>query len=668
MKILIVDDREDNLYLLESLLGGNGFETVRARDGKEALERARINIPGLVISDILMPGMDGFALCREWKKDPHLKNVPFIFYTATYTDPRDEKLALDMGADRFILKPAEPEEFLRVIREVLVGYKSGTTEKVPAREPAEPETSVLREYNEALIRKLEDKLEEIEELNKTLLEKEKKLLHTNRVLRGIRAVNQLIVKERERKNLTEEACRRLVQEGGYNGAWIALTCPEPELVEFSQSGFDGDDPLKLVELFRKGNSPPCCQKAVNSKDIVILPEGGQACGGCPMEKSCGETVSMTAQLSHMGKLYGFLVVSLPPEIFADDEELSLLGEMAGDLAYSLNNMEISEARKRSEETLRATFESAIDGIILYDPEKDAMVRFNRAITEMLGYSPEEMVLLSMRDIHPPEDIPRVVEDFEKQISGHSPLALDIPMRRKDGSVFFADVNSSPLVIEGRKHMLGIFRDVTERRILERKKREALDRIRRSLGVTIHVLSQMQERRDPYTSGHQSRVADLAGAIALEMGFDQDHVEGIIMAGQVHDIGKISVPAEILSKPGRLSELEMQIIRDHPLHGRDILMDVDSPMPLAEIVFQHHERMNGSGYPQGIRGEDILVEARILAVADVVEAMASHRPYRPSHGIDVALEEIEKNKGILYDTNVVNVCLELFRSKGYVLPE
>jgi PAS domain S-box-containing protein len=666
MKVLIVDDREDNLYLLESLLGGNGFETERARDGNQALKKARESLPGLVISDILMPGMDGFALCREWKKDPHLKDVPFIFYTATYTDPRDEKLALDMGADRFILKPAEPGEFMQTIREVLSGYGSGREAHV--KEPVEPETTVLKEYNEALIRKLEDKLEEIEKLNESLLGKEKKLLHINRVLRGIRAVNQLIVKERERETLVSEACRRIVGEGGYEGTWIVLIRHEKELAGFSQSGFSGPEFGELVELFRKGDLPPCCRHTLQSGEPVVLSGASGIHNDCPMKRFCGKTVSMTVPLSYEGNLYGFFVVSLPPEITADDEELSLLGEMAGDLAYSLTNLEMAEAIKRSEATLRATFESAMDGIILYDPENDKMVRCNGAIFRMLGYSSEEMGLLSIKDLHPPEGLPRVIDGLEKQMSGHSPLALDVPMRRKDGSVFYADVNTSPLVIDGRRHLLGIFRDVTERRNLETKERDALERVRRALGVTIHVLSQMQERRDPYTSGHQNRVADLAGAIALEMGFDQDHAEGIIMAGCVHDIGKISVPAEILSKPGRLSELEMQIIRDHPLHGRDILMDVDSPLPLAEIVFQHHERMNGSGYPRGLRGEDILVEARILAVADVVEAMASHRPYRPSHGIDVALEEIEKNKGILYDTNVVDVCLELFRSKGYVLPE
>jgi len=175
-----------------------------------------------------------------------------------------------------------------------------------------------------------------------------------------------------------------------------------------------------------------------------------------------------------------------------------------------------------------------------------------------------------------------------------------------------------------------------------------------------------ESRDAYTFGHQSRSADLAGAIATEMGLAQDKIEGVRMAGIIHDIGKLSIPAEILSKPTHLTNLEFSLIKEHSRSGYEILKNVESPWPLAEIVYQHHERMDGSGYPRNLKGDEILMESRILSVADVVEAMASHRPYREALGIEVALEEIEKNKGILYDVAVVDACLRLFREKGYRL--
>jgi len=196
--------------------------------------------------------------------------------------------------------------------------------------------------------------------------------------------------------------------------------------------------------------------------------------------------------------------------------------------------------------------------------------------------------------------------------------------------------------------------------------QALERLINAVGTTIQVMVSAVETRDPYTAGHQIRSAGLARSIAEEMGLPQEKIDGIHMAGSIHDIGKLSIPAEILSKPTRLTELEFSLIKEHSRKGYEILKDVESPWPLAEIVYQHHERMNGSGYPRNLKGDEVIMEARIMAVADVVEAMASHRPYRPGLGIDAALHEIEKNRGTHYDNAVADACLRLFREKGYQL--
>ena len=206
----------------------------------------------------------------------------------------------------------------------------------------------------------------------------------------------------------------------------------------------------------------------------------------------------------------------------------------------------------------------------------------------------------------------------------------------------------------------------KRREAEEKLEQTLEILKRAVGTTIQILVYALESRDPYTAGHQSRSANLASAIATEMGLDQDKIEGIHMAGIVHDIGKITIPSEILIKPTKLTNIEFSLIKQHSLNGYEMLKNVESPWSLAEIVYQHHERMNGSGYPRNLKGDEILLESRIMVVADVVEAMASHRPYRPALGIEAALEEIEKNKGILYDDAVVDACLILFREKGYQL--
>jgi PAS domain S-box-containing protein/putative nucleotidyltransferase with HDIG domain len=200
--------------------------------------------------------------------------------------------------------------------------------------------------------------------------------------------------------------------------------------------------------------------------------------------------------------------------------------------------------------------------------------------------------------------------------------------------------------------------------LEQDLVQSLIKFQVMMGQTVEAIASMAEMRDPYTAGHQRGVTRLACALARKMGLAGDRIEGIRVAGFLHDIGKIVVPAEILNKPGKISEYEMNIIRVHPQAGYDILKKIDFPWPVAQIVLQHHERLNGSGYPSGLTGTDILPEAKILAVADVVEAMAAHRPYRPTLGIDKALDEIDKNKGTLYDPEVVDACLNLHGEKDF----
>lgn len=199
-------------------------------------------------------------------------------------------------------------------------------------------------------------------------------------------------------------------------------------------------------------------------------------------------------------------------------------------------------------------------------------------------------------------------------------------------------------------------------------RDSEARARMAMAAMVETISNMVEYRDPYTAGHERRVGIMAAAIGREMGLDEKTVEGLLYGGYVHDVGKIGVPAEILTRPGQLREMEMAIVRAHASNGSDILKDIDFPWPVALMARQHHERWDGSGYPDGLKGEAILREARILAVADVVEAMATHRPYRPGLGVDAALAEIEKFAGIRYDPVVATACLKLFREKGYQLPQ
>ncbi len=210
-------------------------------------------------------------------------------------------------------------------------------------------------------------------------------------------------------------------------------------------------------------------------------------------------------------------------------------------------------------------------------------------------------------------------------------------------------------------------EIDSRKRMQLELHHSFENLKKVMNSTVQAITTTIEKRDPYTSGHQQRVADLSRIIAQEIGLSENEIEGIYIAAAIHDIGKISLPAEILSKPVQLSDIEVSLIQAHSQTGYDILKGIKFPWPIAEIVLQHHERLDGSGYPRGLAGDDILIAARIIGVADVVETMASHRPYRPSMGIDKALEEITQNKGVLYEPLVVDACLKIFNEKEFQLP-
>jgi HD-GYP domain-containing protein (c-di-GMP phosphodiesterase class II) len=209
-------------------------------------------------------------------------------------------------------------------------------------------------------------------------------------------------------------------------------------------------------------------------------------------------------------------------------------------------------------------------------------------------------------------------------------------------------------------------EIDNRKHMQLELQHSFENLKKVMDSTVQAITTTIEKRDPYTSGHQQRVADLSRIIAREIGLSDNEIEGIYIAAAIHDIGKISIPAEILSKPIKLSDIEVSLIQAHSQTGYDILKGIEFPWPIAEIVLQHHERLDGSGYPRGLAGDDILMAARIIGVADVVETMASHRPYRPSMGIDKALEEITQNKGVLYTPLVVDACLRIFNNKEFQL--
>lgn len=358
---------------------------------------------------------------------------------------------------------------------------------------------------------------------------------------------------------------------------------------------------------------------------------------------------LTFERAKLTEPFGYLIKPF------EERELELTIETA------LYKAKMQLLLKEKEQWLSTILRSIDDGIVVINSE--GRISFiNRMAQSMTGWQEKEALgqaLGYVFNLKDPQPDNRLLEpEGLKEATLISRTGQEIPVE--------FTVAELPEELGQKAGKVIVFRNISERKKAEQELRESWERLRRTLAGTIQAISTTIEMRDPYTAGHQRRVALLAEAIAREMKLPEAQVEGIRFAAEIHDIGKIYVPAEILSKPTKLTELEYTIIKTHPQAGYDILKNIEFPWPIAQIVLQHHERINGSGYPNALKNGEILLEAKILAVADVVEAMSSHRPYRPSFGLDKALEEIQLNRGRLYEPEVVDSCLRLFKEKRFSL--
>jgi PAS domain S-box-containing protein len=326
---------------------------------------------------------------------------------------------------------------------------------------------------------------------------------------------------------------------------------------------------------------------------------------------------------------------------------------------------------------RSLFAAMAEGMAVHSAE-GAISALNPAAERILGRSSAEIIGLRSEDpsweaIH--EDgspFPGVEHPAMVTLRTGEPLAnVSMGIRMPTGERHWISINSEPVYhpdTDGIYAAVTTFHDVTDLKAAAERIAVYVRQLEDTMRHTLQAVAKMVEARDPYTAGHEDRVGRISADIARELGWPEDQCRSLQLIGSVHDIGKIGVPAEILSKPGRLSELELSIVRMHSAKGYEILKDVAFPLPVAEIIYQHHERIDGSGYPRGLKDGDILLEARVLAVADVIEAMASHRPYRPALGLAAALEELEKLRGTRFDPAVVDALVHMVRDCGYRIPE
>lgn len=492
--------------------------------------------------------------------------------------------------------------------------------------------------------------------------------------------NEAIVRLNSQDELFARICHIAVESGGYLGAWIGLIDEAAQiLVPVARAG-SLDDYIKRISI----STDPAHPDGRGPSGIAL---------GKGQPYYCNDFLNdpATARWHDLARTFGFRASAALPlrrrnfvigtlnlysaETGVFDERMrALLEEMAKDVSFALENFDREALRRQAEESMRESemlFRSVVEQNIaaIFMLDGGRFVFANPRACEILGYAPGELDGREVLQIIAEADRAEIAEMMRRILSREvDSVERNFGGLRKDGSLVDIGARATFAQLDNKPMVLGVAQDIGDRRKAEEEIQRYVGRLEKAMMATVEAVSAMVELRDPYTSGHERRVGELAAAIGAEMGLTGETITGLRMTGYVHDIGKISVPAEILSKPGRLTEIEFEIIKNHARSGYDILKGVEFPWPLPEVILQHHERLDGSGYPQHLKGEEIIQEARIMAVADVVEAMASHRPYRPGLGIDSALEEIERNSGKYYDPPVVEACLRLFREKGYALPK
>ena len=694
--ILIVEDSPVQAELLRRALDNSGYKVLTANNGAEGLAIAKSTRPAVVVSDINMPEMNGYAMCVAIREDPVLEHTPVILLTML-SDPQDVIRGLNAGADAYVTKPYNIPGLISSI-ESLLAYPPVPPPPVERRKAEvrlAGETHLVDAHSPRILNLLISTYANAVQQNQELAATQRELENLNehledRVFEQTAALREAETRYRSIFNQSRDGIVLIDVETG-----LVAEC-NPEFERQSGRSFAQLKELHIWEL-----RPPEMREHARAQFEKTKAAGAGGAANLPFQRPDGTVVPIEFVSSRIHLGDRDYLHSSSRDITERKKAEEALGRANRALrTLSSSNMTLVHARNEHE-LLNAVCRLIVEtggyrmawiGFAEQDPEKTvrAVAHYGHEegfLTEAkicwadieFGRGPTGTAIRSgiaqvnMNFLTNPVMVPW--REAARRRGYQSSIAF--PLKSAQGILgaltIYAtepdafnetEVNLLKELAEDLAFGIETLRLRVERDSIAVKQQHNEVILRQSLEQSIQAIAGTVEARDPYTAGHQRRVADLAVAIAEEMDFPEERIQGIRLAASIHDLGKIQVPAEILSKPGKLSEIEFMLIKAHPEAGYDILKNIEYPWPIANMVRQHHERLDGSGYPLGLKGDEILIESRIIAVADVVEAMASHRPYRAALGIDLALKEIERGSGIIYEPEVVVCCLRVFLERKY----
>lgn len=641
MRILIVDDREDHRYLLRMLLQGSGFEVEEARNGEQALEMARAHIPDLVVSDLLMPVMDGYTLLRQWKNDEQLQGTPFMVYTATYTEPKDEQLALDMGADAFLVKPAEPDVFMRRMREVLQAISQRAR---PARAPVASEPVTLKVYNEVLIAKLEKRSAELEQRVSELKQAQEQVLRLNRFYAILSETNQTIVHAPDKKYLFDELCRIAVERGGLALAWVGwIDTDTREVAPVARSGSEPAWFKRLAPMSLLGPPRIPVELALTqgqpflSNDLQADPALALIHGDLQRQ---GFQSAACFPLRVAERLVGSVTLYAAEKHFFDRELLALINEMVSDVAFALSNFEKEAQRRQAQLLLHASeeasrlssraVEASANGIMIAQIGSKHMpiTYVNPAFERITGYSAQEAIGRDARFLMGSETAQLGAQDIAAAVHEQREGSATLRNYRKDGTLFWNDLTIAPVrnTAGETTHFVSIINDITERKHYE----EQLERQNNQDALTglasRNLLKERTELAIAFAERHARSVAllylDIDHFKRINDSLGHTFGDAILMALAARlsaDMRERDTVSRIGGDDFVMVLSDLASPQEVPLVAGKILHDIGLPIPLQDRELSLSASIGVSLYPQDGGDYDTLLRNADAAMYRAKEA-------------------------------------------------